>query len=375
MPEQVIDSHVHVGLAGDEWPHWGAFSDEYRKSTVFKTFLTFARLSPDKVKDEVMHRMTVDILGSSKVDKVVCLALDPIYDSSGKRRADLSHMWVDNSYITDKLRPELPEKVLFGASVHPYDPDFEQRVKDCIAAGAVLIKWLPSAQEFSLADERVGEAMKFLASTDNGKPLPLLLHVGPEYAIPPHSRKNQSNDFLSWTWSDRFWNFFRFNNAWYTPDIKHIHYNIRSALEAGAIIIFAHCGAPYFTGGIARGLLEHSDFEAVVSYLQKSSGNEFPGRCFADVSAFAMPTRRPYHDKVKDLPKDLILMGSDFPTPVTELSAGPEEWWEDFKAIITKGEYDRFIVPENNLIDVNHDELRNIFGDHPMFTNFNRLMN
>jgi len=374
MPEQVIDSHVHVGLAGDEWPHWGAFSEEYRQSTVFKVFLTFARLSADNVKDAIMHRKTVDILGSTKVDKVVCLALDPIYDSSGKRREDLSHMWVDNSYITDKLRPELPEKVLFGASVHPYDPDFEQRVKDCMAAGAVLIKWLPSAQEFSLADERVGEAMKFLATTDNGKPLPLLLHVGPEYAIPPHNDKNKSNDFLSWTGADRFWNFFRFNKAWYTPDIKRTHYHIRSALEAGAIIIFAHCGAPYFTGGFTRGLLEHSDFDAVASYLRKSSRNEFPGRCFADVSAFVIPTRVPYHDKVRNLPKELILMGSDFPVPVTELSAGPEEWWEDFKAIVTEGEYDRFIVPEDNLIDVNHDELRKIFGDHQMFTNFNRLI-
>lgn len=374
MPDKIIDGHMHIGLAGDKWPHWGKFSAEYRKSTVFKSFLTFVRLSPHEVTDETMHERTVKTIGESKVDQVVCLALDPIYDASGNRREDLSHMWVHNEYIIDKLRPELPDKVLLGASVHPYDPNFESRTRDMVAAGAVLMKWLPSAQEFSLADQRVGEAMKFLATAKNGKPLPLLLHVGGEYAIPPHSDKNKSNDFLSWTSSDGFWNWLRFGKAWYTPDIKGTHYNIRRALEAGTTIIFAHCGAPYFSGGIARGLLEHSDFDTVASYVTRSARGEFPGKCYVDISAFVIPTRVPYHDRVRALPPERVIMGSDFPTPVLELSAGPEEWWNDLKAIITKGQFERFVVPQDNLLDVNLRELQKIFRNHPMFTNFNSLL-
>jgi len=84
--------------------------------------------------------------------------------------------------------------------------------------------------------------------------------------------------------------------------------------------------------------------------------------------------RVPYHDRVKKLPPERVIMGSDFPTPVLELSAGPDEWWKDLKAIITKGEYHRFIVPDGNLLDVNVRELKRIFSDHAMFTNFNKLM-
>jgi len=374
MSDKIIDAHMHIGLVGDRWPQWGKFSDEYRKSTVFKSFLTFVQVSAHEVRDETLHERTVKTIGESQVDQVVCLALDPIYDSAGKRREDLSHMWVANEYITDMLRPALPDRVLLGASVHPYDLEFESRTRDMVAAGAVLMKWLPSAQEFSIADHRVGEAMKFLATAKGGKPLPLLLHVGGEYAIPPHDDKNKSNDFLSWSFADGFWNWLRFGKAWYTPDIKGIHYNIRSALEAGATIIFAHCGAPYFSGGIARGLLEHSDFDVVASYVNRSAQGEFPGRCYADISAFVIPMRVPYHDRVKKLPPERVIMGSDFPTPVLELSAGPDEWWKDLKAIITKGEYHRFIVPDGNLLDVNVRELKRIFSDHAMFTNFNKLM-
>jgi len=229
MSDKIIDAHMHIGLVGDRWPKWGKFSEEYRKSTVFKSFLTFVQVSAHEVKDETLHERTVKTIGESQVDQVVCLALDPIYDSAGKRREDLSHMWVANEYITDMLRPALPDRVLLGASVHPYDPEFESRTRDMVAAGAVLMKWLPSAQEFSIADHRVGEAMKFLATAKGGKPLPLLLHVGGEYAIPPHDDKNKSNDFLSWSFADGFWNWLRFGKAWYTPDIKGIHYNPQRA--------------------------------------------------------------------------------------------------------------------------------------------------
>lgn len=373
MPNHVIDAHVHVGLAGDEWPHLGGFSAAYKKSAVFRIFLAFARLSEDDVTDTVMCDRTLDVIARSRVDQVVCLALDPIYDAAGTRRSELSHVWVDNRYITDKLRPQLPNKILFGASVHPYDPDFESRVKDCVDAGAVLIKWLPSAQEFTLADGRVREAMIFLATAKKGKPLPLLLHTGSEYAIPPHDPKTKSYDFLSWTWRDRIWNALRSKNAWYSPNIKQVTANLEAALAAGAVVIFAHCGAPYFSAGVLGGLAEHSDFNTVCRYLERTGRGEFAGSCFADLSAFIIPTRVPFFDRIRSLPPDLLVMGSDFPVPITELSAGPAEWWDDFRAILMEGRLDRLVIPEDNLLDVNRNELHRVFGDHPMFSNFARL--
>jgi predicted TIM-barrel fold metal-dependent hydrolase len=375
MPDLIIDAHVHVGVLGDQWPQWGRLSDDYRSSPAFKIFLAYVRLPETSLTDTIMCDRTLEVLSQTRVDKVVCLALDPIYDAAtGTRREELSHMWVDNSYITEKLRPALPDKVLFGASVHPYDNAFQARVADCVAAGAVLIKWLPSAQQFTLADDRVRDAMTFLATAKNGKPLPLLLHVGSEFAIPPHDPKMHAYDFLSWTWQDRLWNWLRFAKAWYTPDVGKIRANLQAALDAGAVIIFAHSGTPVFGGKLLGGLFEHSDFGAVRSYLERTAHGEFPGRCYADLSAFAMPTRAVFFNDIKQLPANLLLFGSDFPVPMVELSAGPQEWWDDFKAAVLEGKLDRLIIPEGNLLDVNYDELHHAFGDHPMFTNFNQLL-
>ena len=142
------------------------------------------------------------------------------------------------------------------------------------------------------------------------------------------------------------------------------------------MIIFAHCGLPYYAPNWLKGVLEHSDFKTVSCYL-----NEYPaaesrggsqqniGRCYADVSACATPFRRSYYSDIMMLPLQSLLFGSDFPTPVFELSADLNENVDDFNAIID-GELDRIIIPEDNLMDVNYRELRHFFPDHPMFTNF-----
>jgi hypothetical protein len=117
-------------------------------------------------------------------------------------------------------------------------------------------------------------------------------------------------------------------------------------------------------------ILEHSEFRTVSRYL-----NDFPaggpggGHCYADVSAFVTPFRRTYFKAINRLPAQSLLFGSDFPTPVFELSADIGEMMEDFKAILG-GQWERVVVPEDNLIDVNYQELRHFFPGHPMFTNF-----
>lgn len=375
IAEPVIDMHVHVGIRGDEWPEWGKFSNEYIGKPEFSLFLKFGRLSRDEITDPVLRERTLEIIRNTKVNKVVCLALDPIYDSAaGDRREDLSHVWVANEYISESLRPELPDKILLGASVHPYDPAFEERVRKYIKDGAVLLKWLPSAQHINLADERVLAAMKFLAGARDGKPLPLLLHIGSEYAIPPNDARTKSYDFISWTGWDRFWNTFRFKNRWFKPQTKKIRENLKAALNHGTVIIFTHLGTPYFSGGWFGGMLEHSEFKNVSNYLRETEGGQYRGRCYADISALVVHTRKPFYDDIKKLPEELILFGSDFPCPIMELSAGPQEWWKDLKNAVKKGKVDPLIVPDKNLLDVNLYELKEEFGDHPMFTNFTKLI-
>lgn len=372
-PGKSIDMHCHVGLLGDQYPNWGKISDWYRQQLVYKIFLLYARLGEDEVSDAKLRQAAEDVIGSSKLDHVVCLALDPVYDTQGNRREERSNMWVDNDYILD-LRQSLGDKVLLGASVHPHDPDFKNRVKKYVDSGAVLLKWLPSAQQINLADERVKDALKFLATCRDGAPLPLLLHVGVEYAIPSTDPRTTSYDYLSWSFWDKLGNFFRGTEKWHTPQTKQIEQNLKSGLDEGAIIIFAHCGLPYFAPNFLKKIIEHSDFDTVRSYLETYPVDSFAkGRCYADVSACATPFRRTYFSDIRNLPPNSLLFGSDFPTPVFELSADLTEMWEDFKAVLN-GQFERIIVPEDNLLDVNYRELSQFFPGHRMFTNFDTLL-
>lgn len=374
-----IDMHFHAGVLGDDDPTMGKLTDEYRRRIEYKVFLLYAGLKEDEVSDQKLMEKTIEIIDSCQLDHVVCLAIDPVYDDGGSRREDRSLMWVDNEYIL-KLREAMKgkgkneDKVMLGASIHPYDPDFKRRVRRYVEKGAVLVKWLPSAQQINLADERVRAALKFLAKARDGKPLPLLLHTGPEYAIPSSDPRTGSYDFLSWTFSDKVRNFFRGAQKWHRPEVKKIHKNLRAGLEEGAVIIFAHCGLPYYAPNQLQGIFEHSDFKKVRRYLE-----DYPpapagkGSCYADLSAVITPFRRSYFPDIRKLPAESLLFGSDCPTPVFELSADLDEMMGDFKAVM-KGDLKRIVVPQDNLLDVNLREIEHFFPEHPMCTNFNTLL-
>ncbi|HVN75418.1 MAG TPA: hypothetical protein VMT19_03810 [Thermoanaerobaculaceae bacterium] len=400
-PSSVIDCHVHVGLKGDSFG-MGAFSDYFTAQPAFKVFLAYARLRGRPATDAVLHEATLAVLAGCHLNGVVCLALDPVYDPDGTRREDRSHMWVDNAYVC-RLRDELPDKVLPGASVHPYRRDFADEVRHWVDQGAMLLKWLPSAQAIDLAEPAVGARMRELAHLGpGGGPLPLLLHVGCEYAIPNAAPANSlsrvqeragvraeserggsgasgvdpslsSLNFLSWSAWDRLGNGLRDRKAWLRPRVREIEANLRAAASEGAIIIFAHLGLPYFASGLLAGALEHSDFDVVQSYLKRGSEREGDRRrYFADISACCTPFRKPYFKQIAALPRDALLLGSDFPTPIFELSADLKHNLADLRAAM-EGEPERLIVPEGNLLDVNRAEHERAFSGHPMFTNLGEL--
>ena len=313
------------------------------------------------------------MLAQTEVDHVVCLALDHAHDAQGRPRPERSSMYVANEYVLE-LRRRVGDKVLLGASVHPYDPRFADRVRKLVDQGAVLLKWLPSAQDIELGSEPVDRALRSLARLGpRGGPLPLLLHTGAEYAVPPADPTTPSLDFLSWSVWDRFWNRFRGAKAWRAPSPRRAVANLTRAVEDGAVVIFAHCGLPYFAPRGAPAL-EHSDFRAVTRLLRanlRSARNG--GRFLADVSACCTPFRKSFFSQLESLPRGKLILGSDFPTPIFELSAGLEEMGSDIEAAV-HGDLRRLIIPEGNLLDVNLRELRHAFGaDHPMFRTFGRL--
>ena len=79
---------------------------------------------------------------------------------------------------------------------------------------------------------------------------------GPHLGIPSTDRRTTGWDFLSWTRWDRFWNRVRFFDRWHVPKVEAAHRNLERGLAAGATLVFAHCGLPYFAAG---GLLFKSE--------------------------------------------------------------------------------------------------------------------
>jgi hypothetical protein len=65
--------------------------------------------------------------------------------------------------------------------------------------------------------------------------------------------------------------------------------------------------------------------------------------------------------------------GSDFPTPVFELSADIEHNLAALRAAI-EGKPEQLIVPEGNHLDVNRAELERAFPGHQMFMNLGVLL-
>jgi len=382
-----IDMHCHVGVIGNQNPQFGGMSKAYAESLLFKVFCVYARIKNPTPTDADFEQAAVDLINSStQLDRVVCLALDHPYNKeTGEPEPWRAHVWVDNSFVVH-LNKTTKGKALIGASVHPYDKNFETRTKEVVDEGAVLMKWLPSSQQIDLASDEALRALKFMATVKkDNKPLPVLVHVGPEHAIWTSDVRTTSNDYLKWSAFDSILNFFRFSKKWFVPNVDRIISNLKAAVEAGGVIILAHCGLPYYSVKFIERIAEHSDFEPVRKLLLWSQEHQaklratgrygpddvLPG-IYADVSAFCTPSRKLYFDDVNKLPRELLIYGSDFPTPVFELNADLKENIEDMKAVF-EGKFERIIIPEDNLLDAHRTILESYFPGHPMFTNFSKM--
>jgi predicted TIM-barrel fold metal-dependent hydrolase len=285
MKSKVIDIHVHFG--GPEDPdHWtGFWSKKFQRSAAYYAMLLvtdslFKKITLDTVKS---HMLKV-IEKSKKVKQVVLLAMDKVYDENGEAKDKKTHLYTPNSFIAELAKKY--DKILFGASVHPYRNDWEDELNFCLENGAVVCKWICSSMQIDPRHEKCARFYRKLAEHK----LPLLYHTGPEYAIPT------SND-----------DFDEFND----PDY------VKPALEAGVTVIAAHCALPYFW--ILDDEQYQDDFGKLVRLFDyaKEHGYEL----YADMSALAGPTRIPYIEELdKKLPHDKLLFGSDYPIPISPLS-------------------------------------------------------
>ena len=209
----VIDVHVHFGTP--ENPETGCYwSNRFEHTAAYYLMRIVLNSIFRKPTPEYVKKVLLKAVNTSKlVDKTVLLALDEVYDPNGVRRKEWTHLHVPNEYLVQLAQQN--DRILFGASVHPYRQDWEEQLDFCLQHGAVLCKWIPSSQQIDPSNPQCDHFYRKLVQHN----LPLLCHAGPEYTIPTSCEQYDE-----------------FNNPKY----------VERALDMGVTVILAHCALPYF---------------------------------------------------------------------------------------------------------------------------------
>ena len=210
---------IHCHTAGAGYGGSGCFvSPGLRNNWRYDAFLKAFGVTDDDLSfygDEVViQRLSVNIAESKFVSKAVVLAMDGVYGADGRLDKSKTEVYIPNDYLGRTLAyyPNL----FFGASVNPSRPDALDELDRVKAAGAVLVKWLPSVMGFDPADRRNAAFYRKLASLG----LPLLTHTGSEFSF------THSDDGLA------------------------LPSKLRLALEQGVTVIAAHAGASGSEDGV-----------------------------------------------------------------------------------------------------------------------------
>ena len=332
MNKKIIDMHVHFGAPKDKESgcYW---SEKFKKTAAYYAMLLLTKSLFKKVNlKRVKKHLFGQINSSQKVDKFVLLAMDQVYDEAGNVHPEWTHLHTPNSYLF-KLAGE-NERILVGASVHPYRKDWEDELNYCIDNNAVLCKWIPSSQLINPEHPKCTSFYKKLARHN----LPLLCHAGPEYAIP--TSKNHYNEY---------------NNPSY----------LRKALDLGVTVIIPHCALPYFWFFDVDYQDDYDDFLKLFEEAENNNWN-----LYADLSAIATPTRAPYIDEIlTKIPHEKLLYGSDYPIPISEFSYNKSKGFFSWLKFIFKAMFMK------NQLDKNYLIIQEMGFNDCVFTNADKLFN
>jgi uncharacterized protein len=260
-----IDCHVHTCAFTP--PH-GKMSAHLLKTLPFR-FMRWRlgmKGADAKTEQQVEHLLFRLLDETPQLDAAVVLAFDAVHDGNGNFDDARTHLYVTNDYAIDLAKRH--RKILFGASVHPYRKDAVAEVERCVAAGAVLLKWLPIVQDFNPADPRCLPLYEALAHHK----LPLLCHTGGEKSL-PNLNTHVADPML-----------------------------LKPALDRGVTVIAAHCGTRSAPG--------ETDF--VANFMRLAHDYE---HCYGDTAALNLPTRDYAYERVlKDaVVRSKLVHGSDWP--------------------------------------------------------------
>ena len=294
-PTDVIDMHVHIAGPAGENNEMYYVSETFIKSISFESVKFVTKLNTPQITGPRYFNVLLNQLKNSKfIDKVVLLALDQAYTEDGHVDKRGTHLYVSNEYVAHLS--QMYPNFLNSCSVHPYRPDALQRLYECAQYGAVLCKWIPSSMAIDPTHPLARQFYRALAYLD----MPLLIHMGPEEAIPSGLKIEDKLLF----------------DAAAGKYGKNAGDALLMALEEGVKVIVAHCAIP-----LGKLLDKHHDYWEKTFYqlLEKVETAPHRSRLYADISAFCLPGRFKYVEKIIPLAREYphrFLYGSDYPIPV-----------------------------------------------------------
>jgi uncharacterized protein len=205
----LVDAHCHIGQRARPCQEQNRFSfeppayapfDAYMSDPIYQglggavarwAFGVRKGWTEQETDAHVEAKLLEQILGATRVDRSVILALDQYHRDDGtcpgpRRRGERfgTDLYVSNTYVRQLCR-EHPDRLLFGASIHPYRESAVQMLEEVAEAGAVLVKWVPVSQNIAAEDPRT---VAFLRKAGE-MGIPMLVHYGGERALGNMHRK------------------------------------------------------------------------------------------------------------------------------------------------------------------------------------------
>ena len=209
-------------------------------------------------------------------------AFEQAHDDAGRPQLTHSSFHVPDAYAAHIARQH-PGRFDWVASIHPYRDDALARLDAALAAGAVAVKWLPSAMNIDLRDARCRPFYERLALAEK----PLIVHCGEEKAVPGAGRDALGNPLL-----------------------------VRHALAHGTRVIVAHAASlGHAADSDKRSAPQRPAFDLFARLMDEPGHGS---RLLADISAVFQRNRSPNVWRTVLQREDWqprLLHGSDHPLP------------------------------------------------------------
>ena len=286
---KLIDTHAHLlgtGDAGSGCSIHPSMHQWWRPTEVLrrKVILNGACVAGDTPSiDRAYVQRLLDLAADfPQGAKWWLFAFEQAHDDQGRPQADNSTFHVPDAYAAH-IAAQHAQRFEWVASIHPYRADALARLETALAAGAVAVKWLPSAMNIDLRDPRCRPFCERLARAGR----PLIVHCGEEKAVPGAGRDELGNPLM-----------------------------VRHALATGTTVVMAHCGS---LGQAAdtdlRSAPQRPAFDLFARLMDEPA---HAGRLLGDVSAVFQSNRTPEVWRTLLQRQDWharLLHGSDHPLP------------------------------------------------------------